>query len=438
MKIRTPYCAGTWYSSDPAELADELDEYLNKVKKENLNVKAVIVPHAGYMYSGQTAAYSFKQVSPDTKRVIVLGTAHRYPLKGASVQEYDYYGSPLGKVKISEDIKNLLKEKCVVSVEKADYEEHSIEIEIPFLQRVLGEFELIPVIVGKVNSTEFSEILEKYFSEKTLIVASVDLSHFHGYNDAKRLDKYSIDCILNLDSEGIDDAEIDSPYAIKALLELAKRKNWKTKLLDYRNSGDVIRDKSRVVGYSSVIFYEEEKGAFTSKEREFMENLARQAVESYIGEDKKIKTDDVPDSLRQRLACFVTINDENDLRGCIGTIEPVDKLYKSIIENAISAATRDPRFPPVTKKEFGGLKYEVSVLSEPAELSFSGLDDLLNKIKDKGVIISKYGRRAVYLPQVWEHFSSPERFLSSLCIKAGLSSNDWKEKDMEFFIFEKL
>lgn len=438
MKIRTPYCAGTWYSSDPAELADELDEYLNKVKKENLNVKAVIVPHAGYMYSGQTAAHSFKQVSPDTKRVIVLGTAHRYPLKGASVQEYNYYGSPLGKVKVSEDIKNLLKEKCVVSVEEADYEEHSIEIEIPFLQRVLGEFELIPVIVGKLNSTEFSEILEKYFTDKTVIVASVDLSHFHGYNDAKRLDKYSIDCILNLDSEGIDDAEIDSPYAIKALLELAKRKNWKTKLLDYRNSGDVIRDKSRVVGYSSIIFYDEEKGVFTAKEREFMENLARQAVESYIGEDKKIKTEDVPDSLRQKLACFVTINEENDLRGCIGTIEPVDKLYKSIIDNAINAATRDPRFPPVTKKELGGLKYEVSVLSEPAELDYSGTDDLLFRIKNKGVIISKSGRRAVYLPQVWEHFSSPERFLSSLCIKAGLSSNDWKKKDMEFFIFEKL
>jgi len=438
MKTRTPYCAGTWYSSDPEELADELDEYLSNVKKENLNVKAVIVPHAGYMYSGSTAAHSIKQIPADTEKIIILGTAHRYPLKGASVLDYDYYDSPLGKVKISEDIKNILEEKCVVSVEEADYEEHSIEIEIPFLQRVLGNFEIIPVIVGRVNSGEFSVLIEKYCSDKTVIVASVDLSHFHGYNDAKQLDKYSIDCILNLDAEGIDDAEIDSPYAIKALLELAKRKNWKTKLLDYKNSGDVIRDKSRVVGYCSIVFYEEEKGMFTDKERKYMESLARQSVETIIGEGKIIKAEDVPDSLKKRLACFVTINDENDLRGCIGTIEPVDKLYKSIIDNAISAATRDPRFPPITKKELGSLKYEVSVLSEPAELNFSGTDDLLAKIKDKGVIISKYGRRAVYLPQVWEHFSSPERFLSSLCIKAGLSSGDWKEKDMEFFVFEKL
>jgi AmmeMemoRadiSam system protein B/AmmeMemoRadiSam system protein A len=438
MKIRIPYCAGTWYSSDPSELADELDEYLNNVKKENYNVKAVIAPHAGYMYSGQTAAHSFKQISPDIKRIILLGTAHRYPLKGASVMDYDYYGSPLGNVKISADVKNLLKEKCVVSVQEADYEEHSIEIEIPFLQRVLDEFELLPVIVGKLNSMEFTSVLEKYFTDKTVIVASVDLSHFHGYNDARQLDKYSIDCILNLDSEGIDDAEIDSPYAIKALLELAKRKNWKTKLLDYKNSGDVMRDKSRVVGYSSIIFYEEGNGSFSKKEREYMDNLARRAVETYINEDKKIKADDVPDSLKQKLACFVTINNEYDLRGCIGTIEPVDKLYKSIIDNAISAATRDPRFPAISKKELKGLKYEVSVLSEPAELEFSGTEDLMNKIKDKGVIISMHGRRAVYLPQVWEHFSSPERFLSSLCQKAGLNSNDWKQKEMEFLIFEKL
>lgn len=438
MKIRKPFCAGTWYSDDPSELADELDEYLNNVKKENLNVKAAVVPHAGYMYSGQTAAHSFRQLPGGTEKVIILGTAHRYPLKGASVQDYDFYNSPLGKVKVSSDIKSILTEKCVVSVEEADYEEHSIEIEIPFLQRVLGQFEIIPIIVGKVNSTEFSEVLEKYFTDKTVIVASVDLSHFHGYNDAKQLDKYSIDCILNLDAEGIDDAEIDSPYAIKALLELAKRKNWKTKLLDYKNSGDVMRDKGKVVGYSAIVFFEEENGLFTKKEREFMESLARRAVEAYIGEDKKIKVEDVPDSLKKRLACFVTINNEYDLRGCIGTIEPVDKLYKSIIDNAISAATRDPRFTAVTKKELKDLKYEVSVLSKPAELDYSGTDDLLLKIKNKGVIISKSGRRAVYLPQVWEHFSSSEKFLSSLCQKAGLGPDDWKEKEMEFFVFEKL
>jgi MEMO1 family protein len=438
MKIRKPYCAGTWYSDDPTELADELDGYLNNVKKENFNVKAIIVPHAGYRYSGQTAAHSFKQLSDKTEKVIVLGTAHRYPLKGASVIDYEYYNSPLGKVKVSDDVKNILEEKCVVSIDEADYEEHSIEIEIPFLKRVLGEFEIIPIIVGKVDSTEFSEVLEKYYDEKSVIVASVDLSHFHSYDEAKQLDNYSIECILNLNSEGINNAEIDSPYAIKALLQLAKRKKWEVKLLDYKNSGDIARDKSRVVGYSAIIFYDEKDGAFTKEERELMEKIAKRAVETYINEDRKIKIEDVPDSLKKRLACFVTLTDKNDLRGCIGTIEPVDKLYQSIIDNAISAATRDPRFPLVTKKELKGLSYEISILSEPVEIKFSSQEELFNRINAKGLIISKSGYRAVYLPQVWEHFTNPESFLSSLCRKAGLSSCEWKEKGMRFFVFENI
>lgn len=439
MKIRKPYCAGSWYSDDPSELAEELDGYLGNVKKENLNVKAVIVPHAGYMYSGQTAAHSFKQLSEKTEKVIVLGTAHRYPLKGASVSEYDYYNSPLGKVKVSDDIKKILKEKCVVSIDEADYEEHSIEIEIPFLQRVLGNFEIIPIIVGRVDAMEFSEVMEKYTDEKTVIVASVDLSHFHSYGTAKKLDNYSIQCILNLNAEGIGSAEIDSPYAIEALLELAKRKKWKVKLLDYKNSGDITRDKSRVVGYSAIAFYEEGKsGVFTDEERKLMEKIAKQAVETYVTDGKRIQYEDVPESFQKRLACFVTLNDERDLRGCIGTLEPVDKLYRSIIDNAINAATRDPRFPPVSKKELKGLKYEISVLSEPLEISFSSTEDLFAKIKDKGVIISKSGSRAVYLPQVWEHFTSEESFLSSLCRKAGFGSDEWKEKGMKFFVFERL
>lgn len=439
MKIRTPYCAGSWYSDNPVELANELDGYLSKVERENLNVKAIIVPHAGYIYSGQTAAYAFKQLSGKTGKVIILGTAHRYPLKFASVSDFDYYDSPLGKVKVSGEIKSLLNEKCIVNVKEADYEEHSIEIEIPFLQRVLKNFEIIPIIVGRVDAMEFSGVLKKYYDEKTVIVASVDLSHFHSYSEAKTLDNYSIECILNLDSEGIGNAEIDSPYAIAALLQLAKKKNWQAKLLDYKNSGDIIRDKNRVVGYSAIVFYEEEfSGVFTNSERELMEKIAKQAVETYIIEGKRLQYEDVPESLKKRLACFVTLNDEYDLRGCIGTLEPVDKLYRSIIDNAISAATRDPRFSPVTKKELKGLKYEVSVLSEPVEIEYSSIEDLFSKIQEKGVIISKSGSRAVYLPQVWEHFSNPESFLSSLCSKAGLNSKEWKEKGMRFFVFGNL
>ena len=255
-KIREPYCAGSWYSNNPKSLASEIDSYLGNVKtEEKRNVKAMIVPHAGYIYSGQVAAYSFRQIGSEIKTVIILGTAHRYPLRGVCIMDYEYYDSPLGKVKVSGKIKDFLKEKDVVSIVEADYGEHSIEIEIPFLQRAMKEFEIIPVIVGQVNHTEFSKLLEEYSDNSTLIVASVDLSHFHDYETAKDLDNYSIDTILKLNAKGIDDAEIDSPYAIKSLIDLALRKEWKTKLLNYKNSGDTAGDKRRVVGYASIIFY---------------------------------------------------------------------------------------------------------------------------------------------------------------------------------------
>jgi len=257
MKIRKPVFSGTWYSDNSQNLSKEIDGYLSKVEYKNLDVKAVIVPHAGYMFSGQTAAYSFKQINKNTKEVFILGTAHRYALRGSCAIDFDYYNSPLGKVKVSDKIKNILTEKNIFNISKADNNEHSIEIEIPFLQRVLDDFEIIPIIVGETDYIEFANILEKYFTDFSTIVGSVDLSHFHPYNDAKKLDGYSINSILNLDANAIKKAEIDSPHAVMSLIELAKRKNWKTKLLDYKNSGDIIVEKNSVVGYSSIIFYKE-------------------------------------------------------------------------------------------------------------------------------------------------------------------------------------
>jgi len=256
--IRPAYCAGYWYSEDPRKLSAELNGYLSEIRKENYKVKAVIVPHAGYFYSGKVAAHSFKQIDENTKNVIILGTAHRYPLKGICAMDYEFYDSPLGKVKIEVQMKEFLKERNVLSLREADEEEHSVEIEIPFLQLQLKDFEILPLIVGKVNTDDFSKLLEKYFKENTVILVSVDLSHFHIYDKAVEYDKYSINSILELDDSAIEDAEIDSPYAVMAIIKLAKRKSWKPKLLCYKNSGDVTGDKSRVVGYASIIFYEDE------------------------------------------------------------------------------------------------------------------------------------------------------------------------------------
>ncbi len=493
-KIRKPICAGTWYNSNAAALSAELDKYLELAEEENhrikprkkfcgsdiseyqipntkyhKNVKAIIVPHAGYMYSGQTAACAFRQIKSNINKVIILGTAHHYSLTGACVIDYDAYDSPLGKVNLSPEVKNLLKEENIACIPAADEREHSIEIEIPFLQRVLKDFSIIPVIVGRIDPGEFASLLEKYSDDKTLIVCSVDLSHFHSYNSAVKLDKYSLDSILNLNAEAINEAEIDSPWAVMSLIELAKRKNWKTKLLDYKNSGDIIKDKSSVVGYGAVAFYSDseksladekdlhETEIFTNDEKYFMRCLAKQTVESFVKEGKRVpKTcpdpeinsgrdfisgKNIPESFKQKLkssyACFVTLrNYDDELRGCIGTIEPFDTLYNSIIENAISAASRDYRFSPVGISELAGLKYEVSVLTKPEQIFPEDIKGLFCMIKNRGVIIEQNYNHAVYLPQVWEQLSSPEEFLGSLCRKAGLPAKEWKSFNlMKYFVF---
>ncbi|MCX6158932.1 MAG: AmmeMemoRadiSam system protein B [Ignavibacteriae bacterium] len=435
--------AGSWYPDNPAELSKQIKSFLDKVEYLNLNVKAIVVPHAGYMFSGQTAAYAFKQINKSTRKVIILGTAHRYSLNGSCVIDYDYYDSPLGKVRLSKDVKEFLSERNVFSIPEADTEEHSIEIEIPFLQTVLGDFEILPVIVGKTEHKQFSELLEKYLTNDSVIVASVDLSHFNKYNDAVKIDAHSIECILNFNSGGIRKAQIDSPYAIAALLDLAKRKDWEVKLLDYKNSGDIVSDRSSVVGYSAIVFYEVEKAEeikeaeyFTAAEQVSMVNIAKNSAEMFVKTGKRYSETEYHSKFKESLACFVTVKTGDELRGCIGTIEPVDSLYNSLIDNAISAVSRDPRFSPVGEKELSKLNYEVSVLSPPELFDPQSLDELFEGIKGKGLIIKKDYRSAVYLPQVWEHFSDEKGFLRSLCQKAGMFVDEWKNyKDMKYYVF---
>jgi len=177
---------------------------------------------------------------------------------------------------------------------------------------------------------------------------------------------------------------------------------------------------------------------FTKEDFLFMQSLAEQAVESYVKYGEVLQEEDVPEALKRKRACFVTINKAGDLRGCIGTLEPVDALYKSIIRNAISAAVNDYRFYPVTEEELPFLKYEVTVLSRPKEITYSNKSELFEKIDNKGVIIKKGFYTAVYLPQVWEQFKSKEEFLSSLCQKAGMSPNEWKKLDLSVKVFDSL
>lgn len=181
------------------------------------------------------------------------------------------------------------------------------------------------------------------------------------------------------------------------------------------------------------------KGTFTSEERNYMQYLAKSAVESYVKSGKTIKPENIPQNLNIERACFVTITDNGKLRGCIGTLEPVDKLCNSIVEMAIAAASRDHRFSSVAENELKDLQYEISVLTKPEKINYTSKEDLFAQIKGKGLIIEKEYSRATYLPQVWENVRDENEFLSTLCMKAGLKRDEWEKLNksgMEFFVYE--
>ena len=437
-KMRKPVFAGSWYPKEKQELSDLVDNYLGNVQKLKTDgkIKAIIVPHAGYEYSGQIAATAFRQLNDEYENIFLIGPSHRYALKNASILDVDYYSTPLGKVKLSKKAKQMINEDLISSISEAHINEHSLEIELPFLQRQLKKLEIVPILVGEINYKNFKNILEKYVQENDLIVVSVDLSHYHEYDRAIALDTDSIKKILTLNDKGIFNSEIDAPWAVASLLKLAKEKSWKPYLLAYANSGDITGDKKSVVGYSSIIFLE--KDSLNKEEKNFLLELARKSIETYLekGEKIGINEDEIPIKLKEKRACFVTLNKNGKLRGCIGHLLPQVPLYECVIENSINAAINDKRFEPVVYDEIKDIKIDISVLSVPKLLEYKNSDDLIKKLNDDyGVILKRGLYQSTYLPSVWKQIPDKKEFLSNLCIKGGMEKECWKNPYTKVYVY---
>jgi len=443
--IREPIVAGTWYPGNKEELKSSVNKYYKNSEKLNIsNIKALIVPHAGYAYSGQVAANGFNQLNKDYKKVFIIATNHAQGayVNGISIPDVTHYKTPLGQLKISEIASELLKQDLFVNVPQA-HTTHVIEIELPFLQQKLKDFEIIPLVTGSLNLEQIkqaADILSKYIDEDSLIVVSSDLSHYHPYEDAVKLDTV---CIKNIESMNFEESakcEACGIYAILILMDIAKRNEWNARIIDYKNSGDVSGDKSRVVGYSSIVFYPKKEKLLTKNEQDFLLELARETVENYVKNKKKPKIDEtkLTPALKKVQGCFVTLNKNHNLRGCIGHILPKEELYKCVIDNAVNAAVNDHRFNPVTENELNEIQIEISVLTVPQRLEFSSGEDLKNKLKPNidGVVLKKGFYQSTYLPQVWEQLSDKELFLSNLCMKGGMALNCWKDTSTEVYTYQ--
>ena len=456
-KIRESVIAGSWYPGDKGELSDMLDGFLSNVEKQNLGrIRVVVAPHAGYIYSGQVAAYAYKQIQEaDYKKLLILAPTHHVGFHGASIVDKTHFRTPLGDVKIADETFKLSKESNLVhTVSLADEKEHSLEIQLPFLQRVLDNFEIIPLIVGNVNEEdvgELADLLLKHVDEDTLVVASTDLSHFYPYDIAAGMDHECIEAIVSLETEKAADCEMCGRNPVLIAMTMAKKQGWKTRLLKYMNSGDVTGDHSGVVGYASIVFYEkggrhaaEEKdevvsgeGHLTHEEKKYLLNLARDTIEAYIKSGEVYEPEEVKldKKLKTRMAAFVTLEKNGQLRGCIGHLNATEPLYLDVRDNAINAAVHDPRFPQVKEEELDKLEIEISVLTSPEPIKVKDEKEYIEKIKPgvDGIILEYQGRGATYLPQVWEQIHDKKDFLESLCMKAGLAPDSWKKKGAKLF-----
>ncbi len=439
IRLREPAVSGQFYPSDDSELRQSIEKYLDSVSVDDIHgIRGLVSPHAGYVYSGLTAAHGYKLLSESRyDTVIVLGPSHHHYFDKVSIPDITHYKTPLGLVKLSDKVNALLSESLFINEPKAHLREHSVEVQIPFLQSVLGSFELIPIVVGDVDPRELADILKKYVDDDTLVVASTDLSHYHSYADAIDLDKICTESISSIDFDMMYRCEACGKIPTLTLMHLADNLLWKSNLLDYRNSGDTSGVKNRgVVGYTSIAFYD----GLDDFEQSFLIDLVADTLSSHYMDGTKPVVDEseLTMRLREERACFVTLRMNHDLRGCIGHLSARMPLYKCIIENSLNAALNDRRFNPVTVSELDNLELEISVLSEPRLLRYNGPDELLDKLIPgiDGVVIKYGGRQSTYLPVVWDQLPKKEDFLSRLCVKGGSQSDCWMENDVEVYTYQ--
>ncbi|MBU7014977.1 MAG: AmmeMemoRadiSam system protein B [Theionarchaea archaeon] len=431
--VRLPAVAGQFYSSSQEELEQSIVMYLDQVPDLNMSsMRALVCPHAGYVYSGLTAAYCYGQLDDVYDTVILIGPSHYVRFQGASVPDYTHYKTPLGLVKVSDMVTDM-KKNGFITVPDVDVKEHCLEVQLPFLQTVLSDFEIVPIVIGDIDPRELASALSPYIDDRTLVVASSDLSHYHPYEEARELDEACTMAVPALDFDRMSRCEACGTKAMETVMYLAQQNGWQGSLLDYRTSGDTAGGKEQVVGYMGIAFCGalsiDNQSMLNEQEQRFLLQLARQTLEQYLSEGTfpDVDESDISQQLKENGACFVTLNKKGMLRGCIGTFTWGTPLYRAVMKNSVNAALRDPRFMPLTYDELGEVSVEISVLTTPHRIWYKDNEDLCEKIREKGVIVTWGRQKATYLPQVWEQLPDPEEFLSQLCVKAGLSADYWKQ-----------
>jgi len=453
-EVRHPVVAGIFYPDDPEELAAMVDGFLAQVERVEGEPIALIVPHAGYIYSGQVAAYAFKQIEGiEYEAIVVVGNNHRDPtLQDISVWAEGGFETPLGLVPIDVELAQALlqADERIVFYRPVHQYEHSIEVELPFLQRVCPECRIVPVIVGEPseeNIEALSQALIKVLAgKKALIIASSDLSHYPPRDDARQVDTATLAAIESMEpghfyattremmSKSIPNLATcacgEGPILVAMMAAKGLGANQAT-TLKYANSGDSpFGEESEAVGYGAVIFWRWEPPDFSHEEEAKLLQMARQTLAQYLKDGSTPSFEVSEPNLLRRLGAFVTLKQGGELRGCMGRITATEPLYLTVQDSAVSAAVEDPRFPPLTFEELDETTIEISVLS-PFTRVWNTSQIQMGR---DGLFIYQEGRSGLLLPQVAvENGWDTDEFLRALCQKAGLPEEAWQRGDLYRF-----
>lgn len=458
-RIRKPAVAGSFYPQNQETLLASLQKlYAGTQRIQKSYPKALIVPHAGIVYSGQTAAHSFAQVmGADYRRVIVLAPSHHAFFSGASIADVDAYETPLGLVKLSPIVSDLLDYNLFESHPTAHKSEHSIEVELPFLQMIFEDFELVPILVGSGNSFEnlkqIADVLRPYIDDQTLVVVSTDFTHYGQHygsvpftenvsENIEKTDEKAFDFITDKDSQGIfdyiesSDITIDGQSVLPLVAEIFPETD--VQLFDYTQSGDITGDYDLSVSYAAFGFYEPAYLNLNEDQKQELLDIARKTLEESFDGGSYFIDKQTYDRFRVKQGVFVTLKKNGDLRGCIGYIEPHLSLYDAVQKNTINAAYRDSRFEPVSKEELDDILIEISILSVPRLMKEKTASKRFMALKPgvDGLILEKGMQTATFLPQVWDHLPDKTEFLEHLCQKVGLSNDCWKDEDVQWYTYQ--
>jgi AmmeMemoRadiSam system protein B/AmmeMemoRadiSam system protein A len=461
--VRQAAVAGGFYPADASALSAMMDDMLAHASPPPISdpILAVVAPHAGYPFSGPVAAYTYAALKGRKfSRVVVIAPSHYEAFDFTSVYEGDAYATPLGTVPVDKAFaKQLAKMSPTIRLSSRGHvptpkgAEHALEVELPWLQRVLGDFELVPVVMGDQSyesSRALGVALAKLIQGKdkdTLIVASSDLSHYHPYDEAVKIDHKTLNALQAWDYFSMSrnfEARIweacGGAPIVAAMIAAERMGANQALVLKYANSGDTTGDHSRVVGYSADVFLKTQSGktvepqfSLNGHEKNELLALARKSVEYAVREKKPYEpTASASEALNQERGAFVTLRKSGELRGCIGYTSAAKPLSMTVRDTATLAALRDPRFQPVSASELPQIDYEVSVLSPLRRV----LDTRQIKVGQHGLLMKNGAYEGLLLPQVpveekWDR----QRFLEETCAKAGMRPGCWKDENTDIFMF---